>query len=90
MPSFSNEPGKMYVLDLLHPKPTPVELQIKGELDLSSFNPHGISVYTDEADDSIYLFVVNHPQRKSQVEIFRFVWDDTLVHLKTVTHPLLH
>ncbi|MED6262482.1 hypothetical protein ATANTOWER_020193 [Ataeniobius toweri] len=90
MPSFSNEPGKMYVLDLLHPKPTPVELQIKGELDLSSFNPHGISVYTDEADDSIYLFVVNHPQRKSQVEIFRFVWDDTLVHLKTVAHPLLH
>ncbi|XP_054903721.1 serum paraoxonase/arylesterase 2-like [Poeciliopsis prolifica] len=89
LPSFSSEPGKMYVLDLLHPKPTPVELQIKGELDLSSFNPHGISVYTDEADDSIYLFVVNHPQQKSQVEIFRFVGEDTLVHLKTVAHPLL-
>uniref|UniRef100_A0A3B5KUJ7 arylesterase n=1 Tax=Xiphophorus couchianus TaxID=32473 RepID=A0A3B5KUJ7_9TELE len=89
LPSFSNEPGKMYVLDLLHPKPTPVELQIKGELDLSSFNPHGISVYTNEADDSIYLFVVNHPQQKSQVEIFRFVGEDTLVHLKTVAHPLL-
>lgn len=49
LPSFSDEPGKMYVLDLLHPKPTPVELQIKGGLDLSSFNPHGISAYTDEA-----------------------------------------
>lgn len=90
MPSFSDEPGKLYVLDLLHPKPTPVELQINGELDLSSFNPHGISVYTDEADDSVYLFVVNHPQHKSQVEIFHFVEENTLVHLKTITHPLLH
>nr|XP_046255637.1 serum paraoxonase/arylesterase 2-like isoform X2 [Scatophagus argus] len=90
LPSFSDEPGKMYILDLLHPKPVPVELQIKGDLDLSSFNPHGISVYTDDADDSVYLFVVNHPQHKSQVEIFHFVQEDTLVHLKTITHPLLH
>ncbi|XP_056237505.1 serum paraoxonase/arylesterase 2-like [Seriola aureovittata] len=90
LPSFSDDPGKMYILDLLHPKPTPVQLQIKGELDLSSFNPHGISVYTDETDGSVYLFVVNHPQHKSQVEIFRFVTEDTLVYLKTITHHLLH
>ncbi|KAM9353835.1 serum paraoxonase/arylesterase 2-like [Symphorus nematophorus] len=90
LPSFSDEPGKLYVMDLLHPKPTPVELQIKGDLDLSSFNPHGISVYIDEADDSVYLFVVNHPQHESQVEIFHFVQENTLVHLKTITHPLLH
>lgn len=90
LPSFSNEPGKLYILDLLHPKPNPVELRIKGELDLSSFNPHGISVYTDEADDSVYLFVVNHPSHRSQVEIFHFIEENTLVHLKTITHPLLH
>ncbi|XP_071325098.1 serum paraoxonase/arylesterase 2-like isoform X2 [Trachinotus anak] len=90
LPSFSDDPGQIYILDLLHPKPTPEKLQIKGELDLSSFNPHGISVYTDETDDSVYLFVVNHPQHKSQVEIFRFVGEGTLVHLKTITHPLLH
>ncbi|KAM9722966.1 serum paraoxonase/arylesterase 2-like [Menidia menidia] len=90
MPSFSDDPGKMYVLDLLHPKPTPVELQIEGDLDLSSFNPHGISVFTDEADDSVYLFVVNHPHHDSQVEIFRYIEEQTLVHLKTITHPLLH
>lgn len=41
-------------------------------------------------DDSIYLFVVNHPHYKSQVEIFRFVKESTLEHLKTITHPLLH
>lgn len=90
LPSFSDDPGKMYALDLLHPMPTPVELQIKGELDLSLFNPHGISAFTDETDDSTYLFVVNHPGGKSQVEIFRYVEDNTLVHLKTIIHPLLY
>lgn len=90
LPSFSDDPGKMYLLDLLHPRPTPVELHIRGELDLSSFNPHGISAYTDTTDDSVYLFVVNHPEQKSQVEIFRYVEQDTLVHLKTIIHPLLH
>lgn len=50
-PSLSEEPGKIYILDLLHPKPSPVELQIRGNLDLDSFNPHGISVYTDDAGD---------------------------------------
>ncbi|KAM9782504.1 uncharacterized protein ACB057_014764 [Neosynchiropus ocellatus] len=90
MPSFSDDPGRLYMMDLLHPKPAPVELRIEGELDLSSFNPHGISVYTDETDDSVYLFVVNHPRGESHVEIFRFVAGSTLLHLKTVTHPLLH
>uniref|UniRef100_A0A665VJW1 Paraoxonase n=1 Tax=Echeneis naucrates TaxID=173247 RepID=A0A665VJW1_ECHNA len=90
LPSFSDDPGKMYILDLLHPRPTPVMLQIKGQLDLSSFNPHGISVYTDETDGSVYLFVVNHPQKNSQIEIFSFVGGDTLLHLKTIIHPLLH
>lgn len=51
IPSLSEEPGKIYILDLLHPKPTPVELQISGNLDLHSFNPHGISVYTDDTGD---------------------------------------
>lgn len=41
----------MFMIDLLHPKPTPVKLKIEGKLDLSSFNPHGISVYTDETGD---------------------------------------
>lgn len=38
----------------------------------------------------MYLFVVNHPHHNSQVEIFRYVEEDTLVHIKTITHPLLH
>ena len=52
MPSFSDQPGKIYILDLLLPKSTPVEMQIMGDLDLSSFNPHGISVYIDDTSET--------------------------------------
>ncbi|XP_043824887.1 serum paraoxonase/lactonase 3-like isoform X2 [Dromiciops gliroides] len=39
-------------------------------------------------DHVVYLYVVNHPQGKSTVEIFRFE-GDSLFHLKTITHELL-
>lgn len=41
-------------------------------------------------DNTVYLFVVNHPHQKSTVELFKFVEDDnSLVHLKTIRHDLL-
>ncbi|XP_062322675.1 serum paraoxonase/arylesterase 2-like isoform X1 [Osmerus eperlanus] len=90
----SEGPGKIYTLDLLDPRLTPVELQIKGDLDRDSFNPHGISIFTDETDKSVSLFVVNHPNQligDSQVDIFRFVEEENaIVHLKTIRHELLH
>ncbi|XP_046884215.1 serum paraoxonase/arylesterase 2-like isoform X1 [Hypomesus transpacificus] len=90
----SEGPGKIYTLDLLDPRLTPVELQIKGDLDSDSFNPHGISIFTDETDKSVLLFVVNHPTQvigDSQVDIFRFVEEENaIVHLKTIRHDLLH
>ncbi|KAM9353834.1 serum paraoxonase/arylesterase 2-like [Symphorus nematophorus] len=84
-------PGKIYFLDIKDPLLKPVELRMPRNFDLESFNPHGISVYTDPTDDTVYLFVVNHPEQKSQIEVFRFVEDDqSLVHLKTIKHELLH
>lgn len=42
-------------------------------------------------EDAVYLFVVNHPEHKSQVELFKFLEDDySLVHLKTLKHELLY
>ncbi|KAM7420586.1 hypothetical protein PAMA_015016 [Pampus argenteus] len=84
-------PGKIFSLDLKDPRIKPVELRMPRNFDLGSFNPHGISVYTDPSDDTVYLFVVNHPQHKSQVELFKFEEEDlSLVHLKTIKHELLH
>ncbi|XP_068999120.1 serum paraoxonase/arylesterase 2-like [Embiotoca jacksoni] len=83
--------GKIFILDLQDPRMKPVELRMPWNFDLESFNPHGISLYTDPSDNTAYLFVVNHPQYKSQVELFRFVEDElSLVHLKTIKHELLH
>lgn len=70
MPSFSDEPGKLYILDLLHPQPHPVELQIKGGLDLSSFNPHGISIYVNERGD----WQPKHTM--SNIKRVLYVWED--------------
>ncbi|XP_074539806.1 serum paraoxonase/arylesterase 2-like [Halichoeres trimaculatus] len=84
--------GKIVVLDMNDDSPVkPVELRMPRNFDLESFNPHGISIYVDPNDDAVYLFVVNHPEHKSQVELFRFVEEDfSLVHLKTIKHELLH
>ncbi|XP_028326634.1 serum paraoxonase/arylesterase 2-like [Gouania willdenowi] len=87
----TGEPGRILFLDLQKPNIKPVELQIKGDFDLDSFNPHGISAYIDPKDGAAYLFVVNHPQLSSQVELFRYVENSLqLVHLKTISHELLH
>ncbi|XP_068179420.1 serum paraoxonase/arylesterase 2-like [Antennarius striatus] len=91
-PGLANSglPGKIFSLDMQDPRMKPVELRMPRNFDLESFNPHGISVYTDPSDDTIYLFVVNHPHHNSQIELFRFVEEDfSLVHLKTITHDLL-
>ncbi|XP_031431752.1 serum paraoxonase/arylesterase 2-like isoform X2 [Clupea harengus] len=91
LPSYSDDPGKIYTLDMLDPSLTPVPLHIEGDFDQKSFNPHGISAFTDENDRSIYLFVVNHPYHESQVEIFQFLEEkNSIVHLKTIKHDLLH
>ncbi|MBN3298089.1 PON2 arylesterase, partial [Amia calva] len=90
-PHFSEEPGKIYVLDLHANHLKPVELRVSRGFDLDSFNPHGISVYIDETDHTVYLFVVNHPNSESTVEIFRYNEEDnSIAHLKTIKHELLH
>ncbi|XP_003896354.1 serum paraoxonase/arylesterase 1 [Papio anubis] len=85
-----NNPGKILLMDLNEEDPTVLELGITGsKFDLSSFNPHGISTFTDE-DNAVYLLVVNHPDAKSTVELFKFQEEEkSLLHLKTIRHKLL-
>ncbi|XP_060104514.1 serum paraoxonase/arylesterase 2-like [Heteronotia binoei] len=90
LPSFTlDKRGEILLMDLNEQNPQPVELRISRGFDLASFNPHGISTYVGD-DDSVYLFVVNHPQYKSTVELFKYTEEDnSLVHLKTIKHELL-
>ncbi|XP_069504657.1 serum paraoxonase/arylesterase 2-like isoform X2 [Ambystoma mexicanum] len=92
MPTFApDKPGEILLLDLNEEDPKPVTLRISRGFDVESFNPHGISKYIDEKDDTVYLFVVNHPKHTTTVEIFKFQEEENaLLHLKTVQHELLH
>ncbi|CAH6779171.1 serum paraoxonase/arylesterase 1 [Phodopus roborovskii] len=85
-----NDPGKILLMDLNEKDPAVLELEIRGDKwDKSSFNPHGISTFTDE-DNAVYLLVVNHPNYKTTVEVFKFQEEErSLLHLKTITHELL-
>lgn len=87
----TEEKGKIFTIDLKDPRMKPMELRMSRSFDLESFNPHGISVFTDQKNGEIYLLVVNHPQHQSQVEMFLFMEDSlSLLHLKTFKHELLH
>ncbi|XP_007937985.1 serum paraoxonase/arylesterase 1 [Orycteropus afer afer] len=85
-----NKPGKILLMDLNEEDPAALDLKITGSnFDLTSFNPHGISTFTDE-DNTVYLLVVNHPDFKSTVELFKFQKEEkSLLHLKTIKHELL-
>ncbi|XP_054420156.1 serum paraoxonase/arylesterase 1 [Pteronotus mesoamericanus] len=85
-----NNPGKILLMDLNEEDPTVIELKIIGsKFNTSSFNPHGISTFTDK-DNTVYLLVVNHPDVKTTVECFKFQEEEkSLLHLKTIRHELL-
>lgn len=85
-----SKPGKILLMDLNEKEPAVSELAVMGNtLDMSLFNPHGISTFIDE-DNAVYLLVVNHPDYSSTVEVFKFQEEErSLLHLKTITHELL-
>ncbi|KAM6151975.1 serum paraoxonase/arylesterase 1-like [Erethizon dorsatum] len=85
-----DKPGQILLMDLKEDDPAVLEMNIIGsKFDLSSFNPHGISTFTDE-DNTVYLLVVNHPEFKSTVELFKCQEEEkSLLHLKTIRHKLL-
>ncbi|KAM3928178.1 serum paraoxonase/arylesterase 2-like [Leptodactylus fuscus] len=86
-----DKPGAILLLDLNSGSVSPSPLRISKGFDSSSFNPHGISTYIDDKDGAVYLFVVNHPQLQSIIEIFKFVEEEnSLVHLKSIKHELLN
>ncbi|KAM9307648.1 serum paraoxonase/arylesterase 2-like [Gastrophryne carolinensis] len=86
-----DRPGEIFLLDLKEENPRPSSLRFSRGFDLSFFAPHGLSAYIDEKDNTVYLFVVNHPHLKSTVEIFRYSEEENvLVHLKTIKHEALY
>lgn len=63
-PSYSDDPGKIYTLNLLDSELKLEALSIKGQFDKDSFNPHGISVFTDDKGLAFSLNEYIHKQEK--------------------------
>ncbi|XP_051872177.1 serum paraoxonase/arylesterase 2-like [Pristis pectinata] len=85
-----DHPGQIFLVDLNNPTLRAVELRISRGFEVESFNPHGLSTYI-EKDGTVLVFVVNHPQHTSTVELFKFEEEQrSLTHLKTIRHELLN
>lgn len=61
-----------------------IPLSIEGDLDLSSFHPHGLSSYL--SNGKLWLYVVNHDNAfKHSVEVFEFIENSSkLLHTKSI------
>ncbi len=82
-------PGAIFGYDLNTESARPMNLTPYGDV---TFQPHGISLWTDDAGHDV-LFVINHPPpgtsgHANTVEVFD-VRQDGLVHRATLTDPLL-
>lgn len=49
----TEEAGRIFTIDLKDPKMKPVELRMSRNFDLESFNPHGISAFTDNRNGNV-------------------------------------
>ncbi|GAB4253643.1 MAG: arylesterase [Saprospiraceae bacterium] len=77
--------GAIYFLDLSSEKPDPVKMP--STWSPADFRPHGISLFRD-ADSSLWLFAVNHPDPGPSVEVFE-IRNDSLFHTETITGDFL-
>ncbi|XP_069128980.1 serum paraoxonase/arylesterase 1-like [Argopecten irradians] len=86
---YPNKQGRILLLDMNESLPTVREAKIIGaKLDSTTFNPHGISTWTNPNTGEITLMVINHVHEE-RMEVFRYrSGSKSLVHLKSITSPL--
>lgn len=85
---FPDRRGRILYFDFADPEHKVAELKIEGDIDLTNFSPHGLSLWQDPKTGLITLMVVNHGNGES-VEIFQYLEKKaTLKHIKSVRHPM--
>lgn len=78
--------GAIYLLDFQ--AVPPVFTDLTANFEQPDFHPHGISLFTDPADLTKWLFVVNHRDKSHFIEIFQLT-DSALVHKESVSSERL-
>lgn len=84
VPGETTPDGDIYALDLNTPDAPPVRLTPSLSF---TFHPHGIS--TVALPQGVRLFVVNHRQDESVIEVFDHLPGLALTHVRTVRDPLI-
>ena len=77
--------GAIYQFDLSSENASPENMTTNWSP--ADFRPHGISLFRD-ADSSLWLFAVNHPDAGPSVELFE-IRNDSLFHIETITGDFL-
>lgn len=77
--------GAIYAMDLGTSELRPVKMPTNWSPD--DFRPHGISLFR-EADSSLWLMAVNHPDAGPSVEVFE-IRNDSLLHAETIAGEFL-
>ena len=49
-PPYANTKGVMKLFDFKQPEKGAMDLKIKGDLDMATFNPHGISLWQESGE----------------------------------------
>ncbi|XP_022106946.1 serum paraoxonase/arylesterase 2-like isoform X2 [Acanthaster planci] len=69
-PSALTWRGHIYLFDFNQPNANVTELSILGSFDQTDFRPHGISVWEERTQTTV--FVVNHKHQHDSIEVFSF------------------
>lgn len=84
-PHYADYVGNVFLIDMNRPDQPAEPVQITGDVDPDSFNPHGLSAWVSSDTGLITIFIINHIGGDSVVEKFNFSPEtNTLIHLETI------
>ena len=74
-PHYKHVKGQIFIMDTQDENPTAVSVPIEGDLDLDTFRPHGLSLWSDPNTGSTYtlLYIKYSISKKAIIELDRYL-----------------
>ncbi len=88
--SSERPPSGVFMMDLSHAAPRPVELAFEGDFLTKDFNPHGMGSWITENGDYL-LYIINHRRDFDVIQSFIYHPETkSLEHRKSISHPEMY
>ncbi|XP_041465854.1 serum paraoxonase/arylesterase 1-like [Lytechinus variegatus] len=82
--------GHLFAYDINNHNKGAIELKIKGDYDVNTLHPHGITAFEDKTTAKTFIFVINHHVGFDVVDIFEFDRNTmSLSFIKSKRDPLI-